>query len=40
MEDSLIVNGRRRPTKTIVETIKRDLNFNGSNVNMIYDRRL
>ena len=40
MESSLIVRGRGRPRKTIGETIKRDLNFNDLNVNMIYDRTL
>ena len=31
---------RGRPRKTIGETIKRDLNVNDLNVNMIYDRTL
>ena len=40
MEGSLIVRGRGRPRKIIAETIKRNLGFNGLNVNMIYDRTL
>ena len=40
MEGSLIARGRGRPRKTIGETIKRDLNVNDLNVNMIYDRTL
>ena len=35
MEDSSIARGRRRPKKTIGETIKRDLDFNGLNIKMI-----
>ena len=40
MEGSLIVRGRERSRKTIGETIKRYLDVNGLNVNMIYDRIL
>ena len=32
-----ITRGRGRPRKTIGETIKRDLNVNSLNINMIYD---
>ena len=38
MEGSPIPRGRGRPRKTISETIKKDLNVNGLNVNMIFDR--
>ena len=40
MKGSPIIRARRRPRKTIGETIKRDLNVNGLNINMIYDRAL
>ena len=40
MEDSLIPRDRGTPRKTIGKTIKRELNFNGLNVNTIYDRTL
>ena len=39
-EDSSIARGRGKPRKNIGETIKRDLNVNGLNINMIYDRTL
>ena len=35
MEGSLIVRDRSRPRKSIGETIKRDLDINGLNVNII-----
>ena len=37
---SKIVRGRGRPRKIIGENIKRDLDVNNLNVNMIYDRTL
>ena len=40
LEDSPIAGGRGRPRKIIWKTIKRDLEFNSLNVNMIYDRIL
>ena len=40
MENSQIAKGRGRFRKTVGETIKRDLDFNGLNVNIIYDRTL
>ena len=40
MEDSPIANVRGRPRTTIGEIIERDLDYNGLNVNMIYDRKL
>ena len=36
MEGSLIVRGRRRLTKTINETIKKDLNLYGLSEDMVY----
>ena len=38
MESSSVARGRGRPRKTICETLKRELNINGLNINMIYDR--
>ena len=40
MEVRPVIRGRKRPRKTIGETIKRDLDVNNLNVNMIYDRTL
>ena len=40
MKGSSIARGKGRPRKIVGETIKRDLNFNSLNVNMIYDRSL
>ena len=40
MEGSLIARDRGRTRKTTCETIKRDLDFNSLNVNMIYDKTL
>ena len=40
MKGSLIVRGKGRANKTIGETIRRDLDVNGLNINMIYDRTL
>ena len=40
MEGSSVARGRGRPTKIIGETIKRDLDVNGLNINMIYNRTL
>ena len=40
MDDSPIAKCRGRPRKTIRETIKKDLDVNGLNINMIYDRIL
>ena len=40
IEGSPIVRGRERPKKTIGEIIKRDLDINGLNINMICDRIL
>ena len=37
MDGSLIARGIRRSKKIICETIKRDLDFNSLNINMIYD---
>ena len=39
-EGSPITRDRGRPRKITGETIKRELDINGSNVNMIYDRIL
>ena len=38
MEDSLIRKVRRRPWKTIDETIKKELTFNDLSIDMVYDR--
>ena len=38
MEGSPIARGKEKPRKIIYETIKRDLDINGLNINMIYDR--
>ena len=40
MERSSIVRDRGRLRKIICETIKRNLDVNSSNVNIIYDRIL
>ena len=40
MENSTIARERGRPTKTIGETSKIDLEFNGLNINMFYNRTL
>ena len=41
MEGSLIIRGRDRPRKTIDKTLKRDININNLNINiMIYNRAL
>ena len=40
MDGSPITKGRGKSRKTINETIKRVLNFNGLNIIMIYDRTL
>ena len=40
MKGSPVARGRGRLGKAIGETIKRDLNVNGLNINMIYDRTL
>ena len=40
MEDSQITRGRSRPRKTIRETIKKDLEINELDRNMIYYRTL
>jgi len=40
MEDSQIARGRGRPRKTIRETIKKDLEVNELDPNLVYDRTL
>ena len=40
MEGSPIDRDRRRPSKTIGKTIKRDLDVNYLNINMMYDRTI
>ena len=40
VEGSPIVRDRGRPRKTIGETIKSDLDVNGLNINIVYDRTL
>jgi hypothetical protein len=40
MEDSQITRGRGRPRKTIRETIRKDLEINDLDQNMVYDRTL
>jgi hypothetical protein len=40
MEDSQIIRGRGRPRKTIRETIKKDLETNELDRNMVCDRTL
>jgi hypothetical protein len=37
MEDNHITRGRGRPIKTIIETIRKDLEINELNPNMVYD---
>ena len=38
MEGSPIARGKEKPRKIIDEIIKRDLDINGLNINMIYKR--
>ena len=38
MDGSPIIRGRGRPRKIINKTIKRDLDVNSLNINMIYDK--
>jgi len=40
MKDSQITRGRGRPRKTIRETIRKDLEINELDQNMVYDRTL
>jgi len=40
LEDSQITRGRGRPRKTIREIIKKDLEINELDRNMVYDRTL
>ena len=40
MEDSPIARDRRRLRKTIGKIVKGDLDFNGLNINIIYNRTL
>ena len=40
MEGNPIARSRKRPKKTISENIKRDLDINGLNINIIYNRTL
>ena len=40
MKGNLIVRDEKKYRTIIDEIIKRDLNFNSSNVNMIYDKIL
>jgi len=40
MDDSQITRGRGRPRKTIRESIKKDLEINDLERNMVYDRTL
>ena len=40
MEDSRIGRGRKRLRKIIGEIIKKDLDFDGSNINTIYNKTL
>ena len=40
MEDNLVVKVRERLRKIINKTIKKDLDINSVNVNMIYDKIL
>jgi len=40
MEDTPITRGRGRPRNTIRETIKKDLEINYLDQNMVYDRTL
>jgi hypothetical protein len=40
MEDSQITRGRGRPRKTIRETIRKDLEINELDANVVYDRTL
>jgi len=40
MEESQVKRGRGRPRKTIRETIRKDLEVNELNPNMVYDRTL
>jgi len=40
MKDSQITRGKGRPRKTIRETIRKDLQINELDRNMVYDRTL
>jgi len=40
MEESQVKRGRERPKKTIRETIRKDLEINELNPNLVYDRTL
>jgi len=40
MEESQVKRGRGRPRKTISETIRKDLEVNELDPNMVYDRTL
>jgi hypothetical protein len=40
MEESQVKRGRGRPRKTIRETIRKDLEVNELDSNMVYDRTL
>jgi hypothetical protein len=40
MEDSQITRGRERPRKTIRETIRKDLEINKLDPNIVYNRTL
>ena len=40
MKGSPLAEGRERPKRTIGKTIKKDLNFNGLIVNVIYNRKI
>jgi len=40
MEESQVKRGRRRPMKTIRETIRKDLEVNELDPNLVYDRTL
>lgn len=40
MEDGLIVRGSGRPKKTIVQTIKKDVEANGLSLDLVHDRTI
>jgi len=40
MEESQVKRGKRRPRKTIRETIRKDLEVNELDPNMVYNRTL
>jgi len=40
MEESQVKRGRGRPRKTIRETIRKDLEVNELDLNLVYDRTL